>query len=114
MDNMDEIIKEAVIYKRLAHGIYGQLGGDHYAVQVTTISGKKFIIHSTPEHGTVITDVTLSNKWTLVERIKITNQKTVKKLFKEISGKTTIKFVNYVTSGTCIGTTQHIKHKLTK
>nr|WBF71192.1 hypothetical protein [Megavirus caiporensis] len=109
---MNDLVIKAVIYKRSGNGFYGDLGGDHYATKLTTNSGKNFIIHSTPEHGTVITDTDISNKWKIVEIINIKNNKTPKELFKSVSGKTNNKITNYLTSGTCIGTSYHIKYIL--
>ncbi|QGR53572.1 hypothetical protein [Moumouvirus maliensis] len=109
---MDDLIIKAVIYKRPGNGFYGDIGGDHYGTKVTTNSGKNFLIHSTPEHGTIITNTDISNKWKIVEIISINNNKTPKELFKIVSGKTNNKIINYLTSGTCIGVSYHVKYIL--
>ncbi|XWV26345.1 hypothetical protein QJ857_gp0729 [Tupanvirus soda lake] len=111
---MDSTIKQAQILKRPGEGLYGKLGGYHYGAQVTTDSGKKYLIHSTPTDGTVVTDCNLSKRWSTVETITINNSKTVREVFQSASGRTLNKFINYVTSGSCIGTAYSVKSDLSK
>ncbi|CAH6420904.1 Hypothetical protein KVN_LOCUS70 [uncultured virus] len=99
-----EIIKEAQIINRKANGLIGNFGFKHFGLIVTTIDNNKYLIHSTPDTGTCITNCTLSNKWKIMENINIIGTKSVGETFRYVSGHTNNKLINYISSGTCIFT----------
>lgn len=100
----NEIITSASIVKRDAQSVLGTVGIKHYGVQVETQKGNSYLIHSTPASGTVVTDCKIGSNWSEVNKINVHGTKTVGNTFSHVSGRTNNKFVNYVTSGTCIGT----------
>ena len=87
---------------------------NHEGVQVTTDKGNKYLIHSTPKSGTVVTDCKLSKNWTVKGDIPVQGTKTVGEVFNQASGRTNNKLTNYVTSGTCINTARNAEKALKK
>lgn len=75
----------------------------HHGLLVTTFSHKTFLLHSTPTTGIVVTSTPLSYKWTIKKNITVVNKKTIGGAIKNVGFKNG--FTNYITGGTCIGST---------
>jgi len=77
---------------------------DHRGVVMTTDKGNKFLVHSGPGYGSVVTPASnMSSKWTKGKSIPVKGTKTVQQAYNGASGRTNKKFAQYVTGGTCIG-----------
>ena len=85
---------------------------NHHGVVMHTDKGNKYLLHSTPDSGTVVTDAPMSDKWKTTHEIPVNGTKTVGQVFNESSGRTNNKLVNYFTSGTCIMTASNAEKAL--
>lgn len=86
---------------------------DHHGVVLNTSTGNSYLIHSTPEAGTVVTPASnMSKNWTKTHDIPVTGTKTVGEVFNAASGRTLNKVINYGTSQTCIGTAKNTEKAL--
>ena len=87
-------------------------GPQHHGIVVYTNKGNKFLIHSTPGEGTVVTDAGMSENWVKRKDISVRGEKMVGLVFQYASGHTNNKLVNYLTSGTCILTAEQAEFYL--
>jgi hypothetical protein len=87
-------------------------GPQHHGIVVYTNKGNKYLIHSTPGEGTVVTDAEMSENWVKKSDISVRGEKLVGLVFQYASGSTNDKFVNYITSGTCILTAEQAEFYL--
>jgi hypothetical protein len=100
-------ITEAIIYKRPKQSGPNMVG--HWGVVVNVEGHGKYLIHNTPESGTVATPASnMSSQWTSVSSIPVGNGKTIRGCMLASGGAHT----NYVSSAldryimgeTCVGT----------
>ena len=98
----DEVILSATVVKRTINNNYLQ-NIYHYGVLIQT-DNNEYLIHNTPLTGVIITETQLSNKWRIVENIDINGYKTIGGALEYAKGFTDNTIINYLTSGTCIGT----------
>ena len=75
----------------------------HHDLLVKTSFGNTYLLHSTPTTGIVVTSTPLSHRWTIKKNITVVNKKTIGGAIQSVGFKNG--FTNYVTGGTCIGST---------
>lgn len=108
MSHLEKLIESAYIIRKRASGISGILRFYHYALVISETSGKKYMLHSFPRKGVILVELDISyiptKPWKYYMEVQVNSAKTIKQLFTTSNGLTNIKFINYLTSGTCRGT----------
>lgn len=89
------------------------IGINHQAVKITTENNKNYIISNNPKNGIHITDAKISNKWTVDKEIKVSGEKYIGEVMNEANGFGN-GLTSYITSKTCIGTTNAVEKSLKK
>ena len=90
-----------------------KIGINHQAVKITTNTGKDYIISNNPKNGIHITDASLSNKWKIEKEIIIKSEKNIGNVLTNVNGFGN-GITSYISTGTCIGTTNAVEKELTK
>ncbi len=107
-------ITEATIYKRPKQSGPDIVG--HWGVVVNVEGHGKYLIHNTPESGTVATQANMSSQWTSIASIPVGSGKTIRGCMLASGGAHTnyvsSALARYIMGDTCIGTAAAIAEYL--
>lgn len=85
----------------------------HHGIYVITNKNNKYLLHSTPKSGLVVTDASMSSNWEILRNIKVNGEKTIGETLKAGSGINN-KLINFITGGTCIIAAERMEKFLIK
>ncbi len=88
---------------------------DHHGTVVHTKEGNSYLIHSGLKDGVVTTPASnMSKNWSKEPSVHVSGKSTVQDAMNAAGGRTLDKTINYVTSGTCIGSSARVESHLDK